>query len=58
VGLSVELPIGESAAWSTEVGAGVGVPVTVEGISDEALNSLVNKVAGAVDFRVNIRLGR
>lgn len=58
VGLSMELPIGADARWSAEVGAGVGVPVTIEGISDEALNGLVNQVAGAVDFSVNIRLGR
>ena len=58
VGLSMELPIGAEAQWSAEVGAGVGVPVTIEGINDQALNSLVDQVAGAVDFSINIRLGR
>ncbi len=54
-GMSVELPMGETASWSTEFGVGAGLPVTVEGISDAALNSAVNSVAGMADFKINFR---
>ncbi len=54
-GMSVELPMGETASWSTEFGVGAGLPITVEGVSDEALNSAVNQVAGMADFKVNFR---
>jgi hypothetical protein len=53
--MSIELPMGETSGWSTEFGAGAGIPITIEGVTDEALNGLVNKVVGSIDFAVNIR---
>ncbi len=54
-GVSMELPMGEKAAWSTEIGLGAGIPVTLEGVSDEALNSLVGSIVGSANFAINVR---
>ena len=52
VGMSVEVPMN---TFSFEVGAGAGVPLTLEGINKEAENAALTKLAAGVDVAINFR---
>lgn len=52
---SVEFPMG---GWSAEIGLGAGVPVSLEGITDEAENNALKKLTASAMFAINWRMGR
>lgn len=52
---AVEVPMD---MWSVEAGIGAGIPVSIEGVTESDVNNAVDKVAAAVQFAINLRMGR